>query len=226
MKNILLTFILFLVAALSVGAPMLQTSEAAVAHDVREKETLLGKQEMSLENRHRVSSVNAVFRDNMLLTLWYMSGKVEKPSAIDWDAIRKSATFTVTLKPGETFAFHDDILPKYAGTLVQTTNAHFNQQEGFLTDGLYYGDGVCHLASLITWAATDAGLAVYAPVRHDFAPVPAMPREYGTSIYVNPGVSSGDQMQNTYVTNNQDATVKLVFVSTGKNLTLEVVKVK
>lgn len=188
--------------------------------------TVLGKQEMSLENRHGVSSVNRVFSDNMLLTLWYMSGKVEKPSDIKWDAIRKPFTATVTLKSGETFAFHDDVLPKYQGKITKTTNAHFNAEEGFLTDGLYYGDGVCHLASLMTWAATEAGLDVYAPVRHDFAPVPVMPREFGTSIYANPGASANDQMQNMYITNNQDQPVKLVFISTGKNLTMEVVLVK
>ena len=200
-----------------------QPTQAATA---AEQVTTLGKQEMSLENRHGVPSVNRVFSDNMLLTLWYMSGKVENPSDINWDAIRKPFTATVTLKPGETFAFHDDVLPKYQGKVAKTTKSHFNAEEGFLTDGLYYGDGVCHLASLMTWAATEAGLDVYAPVRHDFAPVPAMPRAFGTSIYANPGALANDQMQNMYITNNQDKPVKLVFISTGKNLTMEVVLAK
>jgi vancomycin resistance protein YoaR len=132
------------------------------------------------------------------------------------------STYEVVIKPGETFAFHDDVNPLYSGKLVATTNAHFNAVEGFKSDGYLVGDGVCHFASLINWAARDAGLTVIAPTNHDFANIPQVPKQYGTSIYYTPGEPSVNQMQNLYVVNNKKKPVRMVFNYKNNNLSVAV----
>jgi hypothetical protein len=188
------------------------------------QEHVISEHAMSLETRYAVKSVNDVFKDNILLTLAYMTGKVTKPTDINWEELRKPATYEVTLNPGEVFAFHDDVLPEYKGKTIKTTNSHYNAAEGFRTDGYLYGDGVCHLASLINWAASGSGLKVEARVRHDFAPVPEVPREYGTSIYATGGASATGEMQNLYIENTLDHAVKLVFAYDGTSLKVKVVE--
>lgn len=218
---------LFIIFAMTIGfllSPITTSMPISTAAHSADQETVMAKEDMSLENRYAVPSVNSVFSDNILLTIWYMSGKVKKSSDIHWDAIRKPFIYTIVLKPGETFAFHDDVLPEYRNSVVKTTNSHFGPEQGFLTDGYLYGDGVCHLASVMNWAATNAGLKVDARVRHDFAPVPGIARQYGTSIYDMPGASHNDEMQNLYITNNQSTDVSIEFISTGKNLTVKVSK--
>src|SRR5258708_7217535 len=144
---------------------IMQSNQASATH-------LLGQEHMFLGDRYAIPSVNDVFRDNILLTLGYMSGAVKNAQDINWDTIHKPTTYDVVLQPGEVFAFHDDVLPEVAGKKIFTTNAHFDGSEGFRSDGYLYGDGVCHFASLINWAARDAGLKVVAPTRHDFARIP------------------------------------------------------
>lgn len=124
-----------------------------------------------------------------------------------------SLTFTTSfnLYPGQSFALHDDILPEYKKSVVKTTNAHFNAAEGFLTDGYLYGDGVCHLASIIYWAALDGGLQTTAPINHDFATIADVPKEYGVSIYSNPKANGSHTRQNLYITNNRLKPVTFVF---------------
>jgi hypothetical protein len=174
--------------------------------------TLLASHVMPLNDRYPVSSVGDIFRDNILLTLHYMSGQVSKPSHIKWDEIRKPYRYEFVLKPGETFAYHDDVLPEYERHVAISTKAHFNAQEGFLSDGFLYGDGVCHFASLMHWVAKDAGLKVDARVNHDFANIPDIPMQYGTSIITDPTISSlNEQMQNLYITNSTDKDVRFVF---------------
>ena len=183
---------------------------------------LLASHVMPLDNRYPVPSVGDIFRDNILLTLHYMSGRVSNPSQIKWDEIRKPYTYEFVLKPGETFAYHDDVLPEYQDSLAISTKAHFNAQEGFLSDGFLYGDGVCHFASLMHWVAKDAGLKVDARVNHDFANIPDVPMQYGTSIITDPTVSSlNEQMQNLYITNTSDKDVRFVF-EYGKDQKLKV----
>ncbi|HKC05172.1 MAG TPA: VanW family protein, partial [Patescibacteria group bacterium] len=80
------------------------------------------------------------------------------------------------------------------------------------------GDGVCHLASLISWAAKDAGLDVYVPARHDFAKINDVPKEYGVSI------NSNKPYGNLYITNNFDKPVTFNFNYDGTNLTVSVSK--
>lgn len=187
-----------------------------------EKETLLASRTMSLENRNPDEWVNSVFKDNILLTLSYLSGEVKNKSEIDWAKVQEPKTVEFSLKPGETFAFHDQVTDVYKSSLVKTTNAHFNYQDGFKSDGYLMGDGVCHIASLIYWAAKDAGLTAVSPTNHDFAEIKDVPKEYGVSIYYLPGSIGTSSRQNLYITNNFDETVTFKFVYYGENLTVEV----
>lgn len=173
----------------------------------RTHEVVLSSHEISLEQRYSVKSVNEVFKYNILHTLDRMG----------------EAKFI--LDPGLTFAFHDDILPEYKDKVVKTTNAHFNAADGFKTDGYLYGDGVCHLASLMYWVAKDAGLEALAPVNHDFMPIPQISREYGVSIYSNPYSKGANSRQNLYITNNKQNPVEFKFEYRDDNLKLTIVEV-
>ncbi len=179
---------------------------------------VLASHEMSLNDRYPVKSVSDVFKDNILLNIAYMDGKVTSKDNISWDEIEKPFHYELTLKPGEVFAFHDDVLDQYKGKAGYTTHAHFTGQEGFKSDGYLYGDGVCHLASLIYWTAKDAGLDAVAPTNHDFMKIPEIPKEYGVAIYDNPSTPGSNAKQNLYVTNNQDKPVTLVFDYASDNL--------
>lgn len=183
--------------------------------------TVLASQKMSLEKRYGNQYVNDVMKDNILLTLYYLSGKVKTPADINWDTITtKPFKYDLVLRPGEAFAFHDDALPEFADKVVATTNATFGPEDGFKTDGYLYGDGVCHIASLINWAAQDAGLSVTARVNHNFARIPEVDPIYGTSIYFAPGNHATSQAQNLYVVNNRSKPVHIVF--TVKNNIVDV----
>lgn len=171
----------------------------------------LATSEISLEKRYDNEYVNDVFKDNILLNLSYLSGKTTKKEDIKWDDIDKPFSYGFTLLPGKTFAFHDDVLPKYKDTLYKTTNARFNYDDGFKSDGYLMGDGVCHLASLIYLASKNAGLDAYAPTNHDFAVIPEIDREYGVAIYKMPGQAQANAMQNLYVTNNRENAVVFEF---------------
>lgn len=116
-----------------------------------------------------------------------MDRSVSQSQNISWAEVTKPRTFMLTLNPGELFAFHEDVLDQYKGKPIKTMNSHFNYGDGFQSSGLLYGDGVCHLASLLYWAARDAGLDTYAPTNHNFANIPEVPREFGVSIYFMPG---------------------------------------
>ena len=187
-------------------------------------ENVLSTREISLENRYPVKSVSDVFRDNILLNLSYMDGKVSGKKDIKWDEVTKPFTMEFRLEPGRTFAYHDDVLPQYKNTLTKTTQAHFNAQEGFKTDGHLYGDGVCHLASLIYWVAKDANLDATAPTRHDFMNIPEIAKEHGVSIYSNPNAKGANAKQNLYVTNNKSKTVAFKFDYDGVNLKVSAVE--
>ena len=173
-------------------------------------EQVLSVREMSLENRWPNSFVNNVFKDNILLNLAYFAG-TPVSSKPNWDEVKKSSSFEFRLDPQQTFAFHDDVLAKYKGKVTKTTNAHFNSYEGFKTDGYLFGDGVCHLASLIYWAAKEAGLEAEAPTAHDFAKINDIPKEFGVSIYNNPYTKGSNAQQNLYVTNNKNKPIAFKF---------------
>lgn len=182
------------------------------------KVVALAAHEFSLNDRYGDSFVNNVFKDNILLAVDYTTGQKMDSTNINWNNVEKPFEYRLVLKPGETFAFHDDVLPIYNGKIAKTTNAHFNSSEGFKSDGYLVGDGVCHLASLLFWVAKDAGLAAVAPTRHDFAPVPDVPSQYGVSIYNNQTKSSGNELQNLYITNNKSREVAFLFTYDGGKL--------
>ncbi len=173
---------------------------------------------MSLENRYGDTYVNNVFKDNILLTLRYMEGSVTEAGNISWEAVQKPFRYEMILKPDEIFAFHDTVLPEYDGSVDKTTNAHFNYQDGFKSDGYLYGDGVCHLASLIYWVAKDAGLEAVSPINHDFAGIPEVPKEYGVSISFRPNETKRSSLQNLYITNNKEIPISFIFEYDGKDL--------
>lgn len=176
----------------------------------------------SLTNRYSNTYVNDVFTDNILLTLAYLGGKVKKGEAVSWDTVKKPASNSFTLKPGESFAFHDTPLEKYKKSLVASTNAHFSSNEGFKSDGFLVGDGVCHLASFIYAVAKKAGLETEAPTNHDFAKIPDVPRELGVSIYYMPDNPGSSTLQNLYITNNFSKTIAFVFTHDKENLNIKV----
>jgi len=187
-------------------------------------EHLIAQKEFSLSNRYPVASVNDVFKNNILLNLAYMEGKVSKQSDIKWDEITKPFSYEFRLDPNATFAFHEDVQDKYQGRVEKTTNAHFNAQEGFKTDGYLFGDGVCHLASLIYWAAKQAGLEAEAPTNHDFMKIPDVPKEYGVSIYNTPGSKQSNAQQNLYVTNNKGKPISFKFEYADEKVKVSIVE--
>ena len=143
---------------------------------------------------------------------------------IDWEKVKTSGQYELTLAPNETFAFHDNLLPQFVGKVSKTTNAHFNGSEKFKSDGYLMGDGVCHLASLINQAAQEAGLTVEAPVNHDFAQIPDIPKNYGVSIYYTPGASGSNSRQNLYITNNKGNPVTFKFAYLNNKVSVEIVQ--
>lgn len=179
----------------------------------------LASHEFSLEKRYY-----PVQKENILLNLAYMNGNVARKEDINWDNVLKPQTYAFRLNPGETFAFHEATLPEYQGRVVKTTNAHFNQTEGFKSYGYLIGDGVCHLASLIYWVALDANLEAVAPTNHNFMPIPEIDRKYGVSIYSNPK-GFGDARQNLYITNNKDKTIEFKFEYNGDKLRVSVIEI-
>lgn len=172
---------------------------------------ILSSEQISLEKRYENKYVNDVFKDNILLNLSYLGGKVTKREDIKWEDIDDPYSYSFALSPGKTFAFHEDILSQYKDSLTKTTNAHFNYDDGFKSDGYLMGDGVCHFASLIYWVSKNAGLDVYAPSNHNFAVIPEIDKEYGVAIYKMPGQVQANAMQNLYVTNNKDKPVIFEF---------------
>ena len=184
--------------------------------------TTLASHTISLNNRYPVASVSNVFKDNILLNLAYLDGRVSSAKDINWDEVQSSFRYEFTLEPDETFAFHDAVLPQYEGKVVKTTEAHFDYTDGFKTDGYLYGDGVCHLASLINWAAKDANLHVLAPSNHNFANIPEIPKEFGVAIYYNPNNKAIGARENLYVTNNKEKPVNFVFEYKDGNLSISV----
>ena len=178
---------------------------------------ILAMQDYSLNDRYKNTFVNNVFSDNILLTLSYMDGQTKEGQTVNWDTVRQPTQYQFILEPGKTFAFHDLIEDQYQGNVTQTTNAHFDSTEGFKSDGYLVGDGVCHFASFIHVVASQAGLAVNAPTRHDFAAIPDVTREFGTAIYYVPGDKGTSSKQNIYVTNTIGKPIAFVFTHTPAN---------
>ncbi len=189
---------------------------AAIKPNITDK--VIGEKQFSLENRYAVKSVNEIMKKNILLNMAYLEGTVTNKSDIDWDKVTSAFHFEKTLKAGETFAYHEIVRPEYKDSLAFTTKARFNASDGFLSDGYLYGDGVCHLASLINWAAIDAGLKTVVPKDHrSVAHIPDIPDDYGVSIYMDASKGAGAN-NNLYITNTKDHEVKFHFDYDGTDL--------
>jgi len=209
MLNIIFSLLIFL----KIGSHVVASVNLLTMH-----KNTLSEHTISLNNRYNNEFVNNVFKDNILLDLNYMETGAISGGEVDWKKIEKPFKFSLKLMPGQIFAFHDDVLPKYQGKVNKTTNSHFNWDEGFRSDGYLVGDGVCHLASLLYWTAKDAGLETEAPTNHNFANIPEVPKQFGVAIYYYPGQNSANEMQNLYVKNNKDKTISFNFDYDGNNL--------
>lgn len=175
---------------------------------------VLAQKELDLKTRLPDPYGASVFEDNILLALHYLKndvrnfqseGKPLNPSNINWEKVREPFEVSFTLEPGQVFAFHGGSLPEFRNKIVTTMNSQFFIDEGYKSYNGLGGNGVCHLASLIDWAATDAGLEVTAKVNHDFYPVPGVPSKFGVSIL------SQSDLQNLYVKNTRSTAVKFIF---------------
>lgn len=184
--------------------------------------TQLSSKTMRMDNRHPSPYANDVYKDNILLAISYMTGQTKPGQAVNWDAVRAPRTVRSTLPTGKTFAFHDGVLPEFKENLAGSTNAHFGGNEGFKSDGYLMGIGVCHLSSLIGWAAKDAGLNVVAPTNHDFAMIPEVPREHGVAIYSTPDNPATGATQNLYITNTSASDIAFEFTYDGTVLAIAI----
>ncbi len=179
---------------------------------------VLAGHSISMDERYNTTSVNKVFKDNILLSVHYLANDPTVKGAPDWREIEKPYNYEFSLSPGEEFAFHGHTLPQYSKNVVKTMNSSFYWNEGYKSDGYLVGDGVCHIASLIYWAAKDAGLTAFAPSNHNFAKINGIPKEYGVAI------KAPNPMGNLYIVNNKDTTVRFVFDFDGENLEVKIIK--
>lgn len=209
------------ILTLSVGVSSLATSEAQIQ---AQSETVLGTRSMSLDTRWGYENPENVYKDNILLNLAYMNGTVKSKNDINWDNLKQPFTMEFSLEPGQRFAYHNIIDPQYSDNVALAVNTNFGAGDGYkFSDGLY-GMGVCHLASLIHWAALDAGLESVAPSNHDFYAIPEIPKEYGVAIFNSPDSKEASIKQNLYIKNTLDSKVTFKFDFDGTNLKVSVVK--
>lgn len=196
-------------------------SVAAKSEDVEK----LSEVEYSLTDRYSNTYVTNVFSDNILLTLAYMRGATKDGQPVDWKTVKSDFTYTLVLQHGQTFAFHDQVLPQFIGQVAKTTNAHFDSSQGFESDGWLVGDGVCHLASFMNVAAREANLHVVNPTAHDFAVIPDVPKKYGVAIFYLPQEKESSSLQNLYITNSYAKPIAFVFTHRGTMLDIRVEKI-
>jgi len=200
---------------------------------VVEQTPVLAHEELDLITRLPNPFGAQVFADNILLSLHHLKGdeanfKLEAEKSyqvanMDWEGIEEPFSVEFTLQPGEVFAFHGNILPEFAGQVVKTMDSDFSADEGYKALAGLYGNGVCHLASLVNWVASEAGLEVTAKVNHDFYPVPGVARVYGTSIFYAP-IGHNSQNQNLYIKNTLDQPVTFVFNANNGKVDLVIKK--
>jgi len=188
-------------------------------------ESELATHDLNLNDRLTNPSGNKIFRDNILLYTSYLD-------TLDYPRYRVAKSFTedetlsseFVLNSSETFAFHSQLLPEYQNITVKYLNLKLKSDEGFEFFGGLMANGICHLASLMNWTAQDAGLTVVAPTNHSFYPIPDIPRQYGTSIYLLPQSTLETQKQNLYITNSYPFAVKFIFNLKDNILNLKIVK--
>lgn len=213
MNPSILSLIMFLSAAVW---PKAISEAIPVAPAPIRQEVVLAQQALDLTTREPGAFANEVFSDNILLALHYLKGDIGS-LPLDWEEIRQSFAVSFVLEPGETFAFHDNVLPEFPPPAM-TFNSRFFIEEGYRSVGGLGGNGVCHLASQINWVASGAGLEVTARASHDFAPVPGVPKENGTSI------RSQQASQNLYIKNDFDFPVIFIFEVDSQIINLKILQ--
>ncbi|PIS09106.1 hypothetical protein COT75_03285 [Candidatus Beckwithbacteria bacterium CG10_big_fil_rev_8_21_14_0_10_34_10] len=173
---------------------------------IESKEEILAFQSLDLGDRDENEYLNEVFSKNILLALDYLG-------------------FEFVLEPGEVFAFHENVLPEIndLGIGVKTMKSHFIASEGYCSSGYLYGDGVCHLASFLYWAASEAGLETLGLTAHGFQPIPGVPEKYMIAVKYSP-LDLSSAKQNLYLVNNLDYSIRFVFKIKGDDLELKVVR--
>ena len=116
--NLFKKLLILIPFALAIGTMPVEAFSSTMPHVVVANQENLGQliasRSMSLDDRYPIPSVKTVFRDNILLTLSYMSGSVKNASQVNWSEVSKPSKYVMTLKPGEVFAFHDDVLAQFA----------------------------------------------------------------------------------------------------------------
>ena len=213
------------------------TASAQLQSETQQAQAQLSSRSMSLDMRYgydlpenvlkrslQTESGGSVYKDNILLNLAYLSGSVKSKSDINWDQLRQPFTLQFSLEPGQRFAYHGLIDPKYQDNVALAVDTNFGAGDGYKFEGGLYGMGVCHLASLIHWAALDAGLESIAPSNHDFYPIPEIPKEYGVAVYNSPDSPAASANQNLYIKNTLESKVTFKFDFDGVNLRVSVLK--
>lgn len=154
------------------------------------------------------------FGENILIALHYLKGDYGPSTSL---RIKEPFEVAMALLPGQVFAFHPNVLPEFADPAI-TFNSYFLTTEGYKSVFGLGGNGVCHLASLINWAALEAGLEVTALADHDFFPIPGIDKKWGVSIM------SSDKRQNLYVRNNLETPVIFYFEANSDSVSLKILK--
>lgn len=176
---------------------------------------IMARQKLDLTILGYGRAATDILADNIRLNLHYFKGDAKEVKNL-----REPFTFSFTLEPGEVFAYHDQVLAEFKDATIKTQPSHFSNAEGYKTLTLP-GSGVCYLASLINWAASDAGLKVVALANHDFETIPGVPRKYGTAIYFD-GATETSRRQNLYVVNTFEKPVTFNFEVTEKEVVVTV----
>jgi hypothetical protein len=217
MENVILGSALFLTTVVTplspaaMGQPLFLTASPVVVKEMVAKETL------DLKTRSPFPSVNEGFADNILLSLHYLNGEKFSAGKVDWEKIRQPFSVSFVLRPGQVFAFHDQVLPEYQNPAI-TMNSNFSLSEGYKFVAGLPGSGVCHLATLMTWVSKEANLEVTALANHDFAPVFGVPKEYGTSIF------STSASQNLYIKNTLKIPLVFEFAASKESVVFSILK--
>jgi len=171
---------------------------------IPQNQIILASGSLDLANRHPDQIISEGFQENILIALGYLGN-------------------SIILEPSDVFAFHKNILPEFRVRKIVTQESGFGAKDGYKAVAGLYGNGVCHLASLMNMVAQNGGLEVMAEVNHNFAPIPGIDKKYGTSIYFLPRGGSVSERQNLYIVNNFDFPVELVFSLEGDLLKLTLI---
>lgn len=167
-----------------------------------QKYELMAAESIDLDNRYPVESVSKGFKENILIAVNYLN---------------LDGRGGFVLQPNEVFAFQEKgILPQFASDKIVTQDSDFTTRTGYKMVAGLGGNGVCHLASLMNWTSSEAGLEVVSPTFHDFAKIPGIDRIYGTSI----STRNSPERQNLYIRNTFDFPVRFQFITEGNLLVL------